>query len=114
MKKGLLVASVLMAMAPSAMAAQPVEYTLDTMLVTATKYEERDLNIPAMTQVFTEKDIEELGVTNVMDLLANVPGAVITPPVGKSGATIISIISSIVMFLLAIYFLHRSITANGL
>lgn len=85
MKKGLLVASVLMAMAPSAMAAQPVEYTLDTMLVTATKYEERDLNIPAMTQVFTEKDIEELGVTNVMDLLANVPGAVITPPVGMGG-----------------------------
>ena len=38
-----------------------------------------------MTNVFTQKDIERLGATNVMDLLANVPGAVITPPVGMGG-----------------------------
>lgn len=85
MKKGLLMTALLMSMVPSAMAAEPVEYTLDTLLVTATKYEEKDLHIPAMTNVFTQKDIERLGATNVMDLLANVPGAVITPPVGMGG-----------------------------
>lgn len=85
MKNGLLMTALLMSMVPSAMAAEPVEYTLDTLLVTATKYEEKDLNIPAMTNVFTQKDIERLGATNVMDLLANVPGAVITPPVGMGG-----------------------------
>lgn len=86
MKKGLLMTALLMSMVPSAMAAEPVEYTLDTLLVTATKYEEKDLHIPAMTNVFTQKDIERLGATNVMDLLANVPGAVITPPVGMGGS----------------------------
>lgn len=85
MKNGLLMTALLMSMVPSAMAAEPVEYTLDTLLVTATKYEEKDLRIPAMTNVFTQKDIERLGATNVMDLLANVPGAVITPPVGMGG-----------------------------
>lgn len=85
MKKSLLMTALLMSMVPSAMAAEPVEYTLDTLLVTATKYEEKDLRIPAMTNVFTQKDIERLGATNVMDLLANVPGAIITPPVGMGG-----------------------------
>ena len=37
MKKGLLMTALLMSMVPSAMAAEPVEYTLDTLLVTATK-----------------------------------------------------------------------------
>ena len=37
MKKSLLTTALLMSMVPSAMAAEPVEYTLDTLLVTAMK-----------------------------------------------------------------------------
>lgn len=51
------------------------EFKLDEMVVTASRIEKKDIDVPAMTQVYNEKDIERTGATNVMDFMYNVLGA---------------------------------------
>lgn len=53
-------------------------YSLDQMIVTATKEEVKDLEVPAMTQVYTAEEIAGTGATNVLDFLKNTLGAEIT------------------------------------
>lgn len=50
------------------------EYTLDQMLVTATRTEKRDIETPAMVEVFDEKKIEKSGAANAYDVLKNTLG----------------------------------------
>lgn len=54
------------------------EFSLDPVLVTATRYETRDVDIPAATEVFTEEDFNRVGATNVMDVVRNIPGFTLT------------------------------------
>lgn len=53
-------------------------YSLDQMIVTATKEEVKDLEVPAMTQVYSAAEIEGTGAQNVLDFLKNTLGAEIT------------------------------------
>ena len=52
------------------------EYTLDQMVVTATRYEKRDVEIAADTQVINSTKIENSGATNVQQVLQAIPGIV--------------------------------------
>lgn len=49
-------------------------YTLNEVLVTATKYQTPDLKIPASTEVFDQRKIQQLGAQNVMEVVKNIPG----------------------------------------
>ena len=50
------------------------EFSLDQMVVTATRTEARDLDTPATTTVITEKDIKDKGYTSVFDALEQTAG----------------------------------------
>lgn len=45
------------------------EYSLDQMVVTATRYEKRDVEVAASTEVFDQKRLEATGATNLYDAL---------------------------------------------
>lgn len=49
-------------------------FTLDQMIVTANRYEKRDVDIAASTQVLTKEDLEKSGTTNVVSALSYVLG----------------------------------------
>ncbi|MDR1702239.1 MAG: TonB-dependent receptor [Sporomusaceae bacterium] len=55
-------------------AAEKQEYDLDPVLVTAQRYETRDLNTPANTTVITAEDIKKTGAKTVFDVLTNTLG----------------------------------------
>ena len=60
-------------------------YSLDPMLVTASRYETREVEIPAATEVFTQEKIQQLGANNVMEVVKNVPGFTLTAsPTGNT------------------------------
>lgn len=68
-------------MASTSFAAEdPASFELDTLLVTGTRYEAKEVNIPASTEVFTERDFEKFGATNVLDVVKNIPGFSLTAP----------------------------------
>ncbi len=50
------------------------EFSLDTIVVTATRTEKRDLDVPASTEVLTYEEIKNSGATNVMEALSKVNG----------------------------------------
>lgn len=50
------------------------EYSLDQMVVTATRTEKRDLDVPAMVEVFDEEKIEKTAAANAYDVLQNTLG----------------------------------------
>ena len=50
------------------------EYTLDQLVVTATRTEKAILDTPASVSVVTEKDIEKSGAVKIDDVLKRVPG----------------------------------------
>ncbi|WP_306511869.1 TonB-dependent receptor plug domain-containing protein [Phascolarctobacterium succinatutens] len=50
------------------------EYVLDPMMVTAARYEQRDIDIPAATEIYDQQKIEKLGANNVMEVVRNIPG----------------------------------------
>ena len=50
------------------------EFTLDTMVVTATRTEKRDVDVPASTEILTNEQIRRSGATNVMEALSKVNG----------------------------------------
>ncbi len=50
------------------------EYTLDQMVVTATRTEKRDVDVPASTEILTHDQIVASGATNVMEALGKVNG----------------------------------------
>lgn len=59
-----------------AYAAEMQEFTLDPMVVTATRTEKRDVQVPASTVVLTQKDLKATGAQNLQVALSKVPGLV--------------------------------------
>ena len=47
------------------------EYTLDQMVVTATRTEKRDVDVPASTTVITSKQLEDSGSNSIAEVLGN-------------------------------------------
>ena len=66
MKKGLLMTALitgtLMCASTGAFAEELQEYTLDQMVVTATRTEKKIIDVPASVEVITAKDIEKSGL----------------------------------------------------
>ncbi len=61
------------------------EYVLDPMMVTAARYEKRDVDIPAATEIYDQEKIEKLGANNVMEIVKNIPGFTLTAsPTGNT------------------------------
>ena len=59
----------------SAFAEELQEYTLDTMVVTATRTEAKAVDVPVNTSVVSAEKIEERHYQNVAEVLKDVPGA---------------------------------------
>ena len=72
------------------------EFTLDTMIVTASRYEKKDVDIAAETHVLTKQKIENIGAANLQQLLQTVPGLVYQSK-GPGGASLGSMTSKISM-----------------
>jgi len=53
-------------------------YSLDQMVVTATKDEVKDLEVPAMTQIYSADEIERTGAHDVLEFVKNTLGAEVT------------------------------------
>ena len=51
-------------------------FTLDQIVVTATRTEKRDVDVPADTETYTEADIKAAGGTNLQEVLSRLPGNV--------------------------------------
>ena len=61
------------------------EYVLDPMMVAAARYEKRDVDIPAATEIYDQQKIEKLGANNVMEVVKNIPGFTLTAsPTGNT------------------------------
>ena len=61
------------------------EAVLDPMMVTAARYEQRDIDIPAATEIYDQEKIEKLGANNVMEVVRNIPGFTLTAsPTGNT------------------------------
>lgn len=61
------------------------EYVLDPMMVTAARYEKRDVDIPSATEIYDQEKIEKLGANNVMEIVKNIPGFTLTAsPTGNT------------------------------
>lgn len=90
--KKLLTAAVLVSMLPGGLAfaeeALPL-YTLDTVVVTATRTENDEKNVPASTQIITSSDIKKSGATNVRDAITDFANITMTKKVRGGGHEII-------------------------
>lgn len=69
-----------------ASAADIQEFTLDSMVVTATRYEADPLTIPATTEVFSREKIEAMGARTVMEVMQNIPGFTISESPSGNGS----------------------------
>lgn len=85
------------------LAADSNVYQLGEVLVTANKYSETDLEIPAATEIITGKQIENMGAKSVMEVMKNIPGFVISEAPFGNGNPGIRGISG-----------HMSIMINGI
>lgn len=90
--KKLLTASVLASMLPGGVLfaedALPM-YTLDAVVVTATRTENDVKNVPASTQIITSSDIKKSGATNVRDAITDFANITMTRKVRGGGHEII-------------------------
>ena len=68
------------------------EYTLDQMVVTATRTEKRDVEVPASTTVITSQQMKDAGVQSVAEVLSKQPGIEYKSmgPLGTSMGTMIN------------------------
>lgn len=68
------------------------EYSLDQMIVTATRYEKRDVDVPASTVIITSEKIKEMGAKTAEAALAKVNGMTYKSfgPLGASMGTMIN------------------------
>ena len=64
-------------------------YSLNPVVVTATRYEKSDAEIPAATQTFTEEQIEQTGADNLQVALQYLDG-VIDAGMGPNGTSVSS------------------------
>lgn len=72
------------------------EYTLDQMVVTATRTEKRDVEIPAIVEVYDEKKIEDTGAANAFDVLQNTLG-IMTQSQGFNGTSMGTMTSKVMI-----------------
>lgn len=90
--KKLLTAAVLVSMLPGGLAfaeeALPL-YTLDAVVVTATRTENDVKNVPASTQIITSSDIKKSGATNLRDAITDFANITMTKKVRGGGHEII-------------------------
>lgn len=90
--KKLLTVAVLVSMLPGGLAfaeeALPL-YTLDAVVVTATRTENDVKNVPASTQIITSSDIKKSGATNVRDAITDFANITMTKKVRGGGHEII-------------------------
>ena len=54
------------------------EYSLDQVIVTATRYEKRDVDVPASTVIITSEKIKEMGATTAAAALEKTNGMIKT------------------------------------
>lgn len=91
--KKLLTAAVLVSMLPGGGLAFAEEalplYTLDAVVVTATRTENDVKNVPASTQIITSSDIKKSGATNVRDAITDFANITMTKKVRGGGHEII-------------------------
>ena len=66
-----LITGTLMCASTGAFAEELQEYTLDQMVVTATRTEKRDVEVPASTEILTHDKILASGATNAMQSIAS-------------------------------------------
>jgi iron complex outermembrane receptor protein len=77
--------SLLVAQQAPALANQSDQYPIDPVLVTATRYQTRDVDIPAATEIFSREKIEGMGAQNAMEVIQNIPGFTLTAsPTGNT------------------------------
>lgn len=99
MKKGLLMTALItgtLMSSAAAFAEELQEYTLDQMVVTATRYEKRDVEVAASTEVFDAKKLQETGATNLYDALKFGAGLDVQQ-YGTGGASMGNMTSKIMM-----------------
>lgn len=67
-------------------------FTLDPMVVTATRYEKRDIDVPASTTILTGQELQDTGASNLGVALAKVSGVAYKQfgPAGASMGTMIN------------------------
>ena len=89
--KKLLTAAVLASMLPGGALAEEALplYTLDAVVVTATRTENDVKNVPASTQIITSSDIKKSGATNVRDAITDFANITMTKKVRGGGHEII-------------------------
>lgn len=87
MKKQLAAALAVMALSGSisALAAEDTVYSLDPILVTAERYEKRDIDIPATTAVYTREELEKTGAATMEEALRFSTGIIYKSEVAGSG-----------------------------
>jgi vitamin B12 transporter len=71
-------------------------YTLDPVTVTATRYEKRDVDVPASTVVMQKEDIKKTGATTAAGAIAQVPG-VTFKSFGQNGASMGTMINEAII-----------------
>lgn len=71
-------------------------YTLNPIVVTATRYEKKDVDIGASTQTFSAKEIEQTGADNMSTALSYLDGVVFSG-MGPNGASVSSMTSKAVI-----------------
>lgn len=71
-------------------------YTLDAVTVTASRYEKKDLDVPASTQVITGEELKQTGAVNLQKALAFSDG-IVYQQMGPGGAALSSMTSKIIM-----------------
>lgn len=99
MTKGLLMTALItgtLMSSAAAFAEELQEYTLDQMVVTATRYEKRDVEVAASTEVFDAKKLQETGATNLYDALKFGAGLDVQQ-YGTGGASMGNMTSKIMM-----------------
>ncbi|CQR70148.1 Outer membrane vitamin B12 receptor BtuB [Sporomusa ovata] len=65
-----------------------LNYELDKIVVTATKTEKKEKDVPAAVTVITAKEIAEANVRTIDEILQYVPGVYVKPQRGMKGTTI--------------------------
>ena len=95
--KIMVMTSVMLAGVCSAYAAEQMpQYELDQFLVTAQRYQKKDVDIAASTIVLTEKELQKTGATNLQQALSKVTGLIYQAK-GPGGAALGTMTSTIVM-----------------
>lgn len=79
-----------------ALAAEQDEFSFDQVIVTAQRYEKRDVDVAASTEILTEKDLQNTGASNLYDALKFSTG-IEMQQYGTAGASMGNMYSKVVI-----------------